>query len=220
LATASDDVERCLGVEMSPGQQQVFQVWQRELWSVARRSDRERLLGCHAISECRDAQDPGLPGPDRCCLLGSQLIGDLPRLTEEMEGAATLLCRLATGPRSETALQEEGEGEEARENGTGGSNWFHGPNEPRPPDYQYGPLTGKQAELAKAICPRAGRVASVRRLHRLSADGVLWTVMRRPQLLEVYFKDLETKAEANNKLIEERNKPKQTRKTQNSTEGE
>jgi hypothetical protein len=141
-------------------------------------------------------------------------------LTEEMESAATLLCRLAKGPPSQPARQEEGGGGEAKGNRGGGGKWFHEPDEPRPADYKYGPLTGKQIELAKAICPRAGRAASVRRLHRLSADGVLWTVMRRPQLLEVYFKDLETKAEANAKLIEARNKPKETQKAQNSTEGE
>jgi hypothetical protein len=220
LATALDDVERGLGMEMSRGQRQVFEAWQKELWAVSKYSERERLLGSFVLAESRGTQDPSRPDSDRYHSLLHHLMEDLPHLTEETESAATLLSRLAKDPPSEPARQEEGGGGEAKGNRGGGRKWFHEPDEPRSDDYKFGPLAGTQTELAKAICRVMGKGADRRGLHQLGADGVIWAVKHREQFVEVYFKDMEMRAAANAKLIEERNKPKRTRNAQYRTEGE
>jgi hypothetical protein len=67
--------------------------------------------------------------------------------------------------------------------------WFHSPDEQRPEQFCYGPLTGTAGELDAATCQRKEPDRNHRQLKGRGINGHFWIVKRRRTCLEVWFRD-------------------------------
>lgn len=65
--------------------------------------------------------------------------------------------------------------------------WFHSPDDKRPEQFCFGPLTATGKALDAAICNRANPDSHYLQLKGHGADGRLWIVKRRRFCLEVWF---------------------------------
>jgi hypothetical protein len=171
------------------------------------------------LRECYRSQAPTLSGPKQEESLLESLLEQLPRLSRLMQEAATeiYLSTLQAQPPATPSAQQEG-GSVA---GHGKKNppGLHSPDDLRPPEYEHGPLTGDQTELAKAICKLCGVEPRPRGLRKLSEEDKIWVVRRKTHshIVDVYFSDLQLKAQANANLMSLRDVQKRARNDRKTT---
>jgi hypothetical protein len=89
--------------------------------------------------------------------------------------------------------------------------WYHPREEPRPPEYKFGPLVGTQLFLAKIICPVFNHAIDRRALQGLARADFLW-IVKSPgcQCCRVYFSDDNLYAQANKNRLVLESEQKQT----------
>jgi hypothetical protein len=68
--------------------------------------------------------------------------------------------------------------------------WYHNPDEIPPERFAFGPLYGKQKELAYPICTALGYRVDRRNIQGAALDGLLWvTKCETRQRITVYFRN-------------------------------
>lgn len=68
--------------------------------------------------------------------------------------------------------------------------WAHTPDEPVPPDFQYGPLQGRVKEVVPAVLGREGKGnPRLRKLETKGRNKVIWIMICGKQDIAVYFKN-------------------------------
>jgi hypothetical protein len=191
LAAALADAESLLGQQLKVRENKAFKAWHQAVLDLNRRCQQEHLLGCYLLKECHDSV-PNIEGSSAPYYALLKLLIQETQLIAGIKDAAAYLYYSSS----------TGQGQDA---GGARATGFHEPNHPRPAGYDFGPLQGKKNELANAICKHLGMERSARALQRLNADGLIWVVEIRPQLIQVHFKDKTLYAKANGELLSNRN---------------
>jgi hypothetical protein len=210
LPTALKDTQRLLKSRtLNQEARSVLQEWKHEILATLHRSDREHLFGSSILWGCWQCWQEGPVSNLTDYRLRRSTV--FPYASTRLRKAAEHLCTFAGGeaanigsartcdpghlPEKEPSQTKSDKSIHRRKNTdweNEGIPWCHSPDEVKPAEYQYGPLSGSLDSVAKQII-RGLKYGSDRRvLRKLARKGYIYNVRNgQDQYIRVYFKSRE-----------------------------
>jgi hypothetical protein len=189
LQEAHKEVSRVAKMNLGEPAQSLTLNWQDQLWKLQVVDEQEHLFGSYLLTLCSEARAV----EQEQLKLVARLSQNFTVFAKQIRIAANYL--LIAGPLTLVNQVAEVSAEMTK------GRWWREPAGSRPARFDKGPLRGTQKDLAKAICPHAGKEPDPRALQRLGATEVIWIERNCTQTYTVYFADQRLYSEANSSLL-------------------